>query len=206
MTDWTLLVARDVAIARGARRLVSGLSFSLGRGEALVLTGPNGVGKTSLLRAVAGLVRPLAGTLEARLKGGQAIASAALARSDGHLIGQADGLAPGRSGRGELAFLTAWNGGAMASALETATALGLARALDLPTRKLSAGQRRRLALIRLVAAPRSLWLLDEPLNALDANARAWLGETMRSHLARGGAILAASHEPLPAPARELGLA
>ncbi len=107
--------------------------------------------------------------------------------------------------REELAFWSRWNGGSLDSAEGAAAALELGPLLDLEVRRLSAGQRRRLALARLLAAPRPLWLLDEPLSPLDAGWRARFGAMMRTHLAGGGLILAAVHDPLPIPARSLEL-
>ena len=106
-----------------------------------------------------------------------------------------------RTARDELAFQTRWLGGADADVAEAADRLGLEPLLDLEVRRLSAGQRRRLALARLIAAPRSLWLLDEPLSPLDARWRQAAGELMQAHLDRGGIILAAVHDPLPVAAR-----
>jgi heme exporter protein A len=117
-----------------------------------------------------------------------------------HLIGHQDGLKAHRTAREELSFAVAWSGGTGEAALAAADRMGVTRLLDLEARKLSAGQRRRLALARLVAAPRPLWVLDEPLAALDAAGRALLGEIMAEHLGRGGLILAATHEPLPVAA------
>ena len=118
-----------------------------------------------------------------------------------HLVGHQDGLKGARSAREELVFQAGWTGGGDGAALAAADRLGLTRLLDLPVRVLSAGQRRRLALARLIASPRSLWLLDEPLAPLDAASRALLGEIMAEHLAGGGIILAAVHDPLPIAAR-----
>jgi len=191
----------DLAIRRGERTLFEGLNFSLAAGEAVALTGRNGAGKTSLLRAVAGLLRPAAG--EIRFTGAP---DAAEARArEVHLLGHLDGLKGGRTAREELRFQSLWAGGDEASAGEAAARLDLGRLLDLEVRKLSAGQRRRLALARLLAAPRPLWLLDEPLSPLDAVWRVRLGAIMADHVAGGGMILAAVHDPLPIPARALEL-
>jgi heme exporter protein A len=195
------LSLREVAVRRGGRLLFEGVGLELAAGEACALTGPNGAGKTSLLRAVAGLVRLEAGTIAF---GG---ADADSARGEGlHLVGHQDGLKPARTAWEELRFWTLWCGGTEAYARAAAESLELAQLLDLEVRRLSAGQRRRLALARLLAAPRPLWLLDEPLSPLDARFRARFGEIMADHLARGGLILAAVHDPLPIAARALDLA
>lgn len=186
------LSLRKLAVRRGGRLLFEGLDLELAAGEACALTGPNGAGKTSLLRAVAGLVRPEAG--EVAFEGAEAEA----ARGAGlHLIGHQDGLKPARTAWEELRFWSLWCGGTDASTRAAAETLELAPLLDLEVRRLSAGQRRRLALARLLAAPRPLWLLDEPLSPLDARFRARFGEIMAEHLGRGGLILAAVHDPLP---------
>lgn len=169
-------------------------------GEAVALTGANGAGKTSLLRAVAGFIRPAAGQIRFEGEGGPIPADDAR-RAGCHLLGHQDGLKTGRTARDELLFQARWAGGSDGAALETAQILGLTRLLDLEVRKLSAGQRRRLALARLVAARRDLWLLDEPMAPLDAAHRAIFGELMTEHLAGGGLILAAVHDPLPIDAR-----
>jgi heme exporter protein A len=191
-----MLGVRSLAIRRGGRLLFEGLDFDLAPGEAAALTGRNGSGKTSLLRAVAGLLAPDAGSI------GFGAVDAAEARAAAvHLLGHQDGLKPGRTAREELGFWTGWAGGSAASAARAAERLDLGALLDLEVRRLSAGQRRRLALARLLAAPRPLWLLDEPLSPLDAGWRTRFGEIMAEHLAGGGLILAAVHDPLPIAAR-----
>jgi heme exporter protein A len=187
-----------LAVRRGGRKLFSGLSLSLKAGEACALTGANGAGKTSLLRAVAGLVPVEDGEI------GFGAAEAGDARAGGlHLVGHQDGLKPARTTREELDFWSVWSGGTAESALAAAETLELTGLLDLEVRRLSAGQRRRLVLSRLLAAPRPLWLLDEPLSPLDARWRVRLGEMMAAHLAGGGLILAAVHDPLPIEAKVL---
>lgn len=191
------LHAEDLAIRRGERLLFEHLSFTVAAGEAVALTGANGAGKTSLLRAVAGLLRPVDGVV--RFEG---VADAEEARSRHiHLVGHLDGLKGGRTAREELAFAAGWCGADAAGLARAAEALDLGRLLDLEVRKLSAGQRRRVALARLVAAPRTLWLLDEPLAPLDSVWRERVGALIAGHLAGGGVLLAAVHDPLPVPAR-----
>jgi heme exporter protein A len=189
-----------LALRRGERVLFTGLSLAVAAGEAVALTGANGAGKTSLLRAVAGFIAPLAGRVRFFGAAGEIEADEARRRAC-HLIGHQDGLKSGRRAREELVFQARWAGGTQAAALAAAGRLGLGRLLDLEVRMLSAGQRRRLALCRLIAAPRPLWLLDEPLAPLDAPSRALFGQVMDEHLRGGGLILAAVHDPLPIAAR-----
>jgi len=194
----TKLKLEDLAVRRGGRMLFEGLSLDLAAGEAAALVGRNGAGKTSLLRAIAGLVGLESGTI------GFGGAEAAAARADHvHFVGHLDGLKTARTAREELDFWTLWLGGTEAAAREAAQALELVPLLDLEVRRLSAGQRRRLAMSRLLAAPRALWLLDEPMSPLDSTWRERFGAMMAAHLAGGGMIVAAVHDPLPIPARIL---
>jgi heme exporter protein A len=186
----------DFALARGDRLLFKGFNLELVAGRAVALRGRNGAGKTSLLRAVAGLLRPEAGSVSFERQDGPLESEEARALGL-HLMGHHDGLKPGRLARDEFAFQARWCGGDEAGIARAVQALDLARIGELEVRKLSAGQRRRLALGRLIAAPRALWLLDEPFAPLDADHRARFGALMAEHLAAGGLILAAVHDPLP---------
>jgi len=189
---------KDLSLVRGERRLFSGLNLEVSAGQAVALTGRNGAGKTSLLRAVAGLLRPSEGTVG--FDGEAGPLEVEVARSDAlHLVGHHDGLKSTRSAWEELLFQARWTGGSEASARDAATRLDLDRLLDLEVRRLSAGQRRRVALARLLASPRSLWLLDEPMAPLDAGHREGFGALMAEHIAGGGMVLAAVHDPLPVP-------
>jgi len=123
-----------------------------------------------------------------------------------HLLGHQDALKSSRSARDEALFQARWTGGSSDSALAAAERLNLGRVMELAVRQLSAGQRRRLALARLIASPRPLWLLDEPLAPLDQAHRTLFGELMTQHLASGGLIVAAVHDPLPINARTLDIA
>jgi heme exporter protein A len=199
------LSVEGLAVSRGDRRLFRDFDLRLAAGEAVALTGPNGAGKTSLLRAIAGFIRPDAGQIAFRGEVG-ALEPEEARRGGIHLLGHHDGLKSGRTARDELLFQVGWTGGDVAGALAAADTLGLRRLLDLAVRHLSAGQRRRLALARLVASPRPLWLLDEPLAPLDAEHRALFGALMAAHLAGGGLVLAAVHDPLPIVARTVELA
>lgn len=195
------LKIENLALRRGGRLLFSGLELDLAAGEAAALTGRNGAGKTSLLRAIAGLVPAEAGGI------GFGGLDPAEARADHiHFAGHQDGLKPARTARDELSFWTRWAGGSEASMAKAAETLELLPLLDLEVRRLSAGQRRRISLARLLAAPRGLWLLDEPLSPLDADWRVRFGATMAEHLAGGGLIVAAVHDPLPIPAKALEIA
>ena len=185
-----------VGLSRGGRPLFRGLDLALEAGEACALVGRNGAGKTTLLRAVAGLVAPDSGTI-----GFGAVDPAQARAEDLHLLGHLDGLKTGRTAREELGFWARWMGGSDTGARAAAERVEITPLLDLEVRRLSAGQRRRLALARLIAAPRPIWLLDEPLSPLDAGWRARFGEIMGEHLKTGGLILAAVHDPLPIPAR-----
>jgi heme exporter protein A len=201
----TTLHIEALAIARGERLLFENLDFRLAAGEVVALTGRNGAGKTSLLRAIAGLVRAERG--QVRFEGASGALAAEDARSaDTHLIGHQDGFKAGRRAWDELLFQVGWTGGTPASARSAAERLGLAPVLELEVRKLSAGQRRRLALARLLASPRRLWLLDEPLAPLDTAQRTVFGEVISEHAAGGGLVLAAVHDPLPGATRVLELA
>lgn len=192
------LSLESLAVSRGGRRLFEGLSATLEPGAALALTGRNGAGKTSLLRVIAGLLRPDEGQVRFGDLDPREAQAGAL-----HLIGHQDGLKPARTAWEELLFWSLWCGGTEAAARAAADRLGLQVLLRLEVRRLSAGQRRRLALARLLAAPRAIWLLDEPMAPLDAHWREAFGRIMAEHLEGGGLVVAAVHDPLPLAAQTL---
>ncbi len=205
-----MLEARGLACLRGERVVFAGVSFRVPPGAALLLTGANGAGKSSLLRLLAGLLPPAAGAL--LWDGGDALADrAAHARRLRYLSPQ-DALKPALTARESLRFAARLHGGGSGDAADAALdALGLLPLADLPVRLLSTGQRRRLALARLALASAAgaaapLWLLDEPTLGLDAASVARLGGLLARHRAAGGAVVAATHLPLPLPdAAELRL-
>jgi heme exporter protein A len=170
----SLLTLDGVACLRGGRLLFEGLGLTLGAGEAALVSGPNGAGKSSLIRLAAGLLRPAAGTVE---RADAALSDEHLALDERQRLGDALGFwvkdrAPGMA------------------------AMGLTQLAGVPVHMLSAGQRKRAALARVVASGAPLWLLDEPGNGLDADGLARLDAAMAAHRAAGGAILAATHQPL----------
>ena len=194
------LTGENLTCVRGGREVFRGLGFSLKSGEALLVTGRNGAGKSSLLRMVAGLVRIAAGRLA--LEGGEADTPIA---EQAHYLGHQDAMKPSLSVWENLKFWTEFLGTrrAVESALD---AVDLSPLAHLPAAYLSAGQRRRLSIARLIAVPRTIWLLDEPTSSLDAPSQKRLAELMRGHLADGGMIVAAAHGPIGLErARELKL-
>lgn len=193
------LAAAGLGCVRGTREVFHDVDFELSAGEALALTGPNGAGKSSLLRLIAGLLHTSAGRIE--LAGGAADLTIP---EQAHYQGHLDAFKPSLTVAENLVFWIHYLGGSAqpGAALES---LGIGGLADLPAAYLSAGQRRRLSLARLIAVPRPIWLLDEPTSALDAAAQARLTELMRAHLAGGGMIVAATHGPLGIEAKELRL-
>ena len=194
------LAGTDLACVRGGRQVFADLNLSLAGGEALLVTGRNGAGKSSLLRLIAGLVRLAGGVLA--LEGGAAEASIA---EQAHYLGHQDALKPSLSVAENLKFWAAFLGGGSDIAPALA-AVDLAPLADLPAAYLSAGQRRRLSIARLAAVKRPIWLLDEPTSALDAASQSQLAQLMRGHLSSGGLIVAAAHGPIGLErARELNM-
>jgi heme exporter protein A len=193
------LIVDRLSVMRGDRMVVTQLTFSVDSGEALVLTGPNGAGKTTLIRAIAGLLRPAGGQI--RLEGAQPDRTPS---EECHYVGHLNGVKANLTVQENAAFWSRYLGGAL-DAIETAIAtFGLVGARDVPAGYLSAGQRRRLALARLLLAKRPLWLLDEPTVSLDQAAQELLTEVVDTHLASGGLVVAATHAPLGfAKSREL---
>ncbi|MCZ0961202.1 heme ABC exporter ATP-binding protein CcmA [Paracoccus benzoatiresistens] len=186
----SLLAVHDLAVARGGLRTVEGISFSLAAGQALILRGPNGIGKTTLLRTVAGLQPPVTGRIE---MAEDAVAYAA----------HADGLKGALTLTENLHFWAqVFGGGDVAGAL---AAMDLAALADRPAAALSAGQKRRLGLARLVVSRRPLWVLDEPTVSLDAASVSRFADMVRGHLGQGGAALIATHIDLGLDARVLDL-
>lgn len=192
------LSGRGVACVRGGREVFAELDFEAVSGEAVAVVGRNGAGKTSLLRLIAGLLVPAGGTIV--LDGG---APDMTLPEQCHYLGHRDALKPALSVRENLSFWADFLGGDPCDAAESLAAVGLDHAADLPAAFLSAGQRRRLSLARLLTVRRPVWLLDEPTNALDFAGQGMVGGLMREHLATGGMIIAATHAPLGIEAREL---
>jgi heme exporter protein A len=176
------LSLRSVACLRGDRLLFEGLSFTLGAGDAALLTGPNGAGKSSLMRQVAGLLPVAAGTIDHA--GGIAFAGEAAA------LDQRDTL------EDALAFWARIDGGARDTVQRGLAAMGIEALAQVPVRMLSTGQRKRATLARVVAGEAGIWLLDEPGNGLDKASLDRLAAAMADHRARGGIVVAATHQPL----------
>jgi heme exporter protein A len=194
------LSGRGVRCVRGGREVFSGLDFAIASGEALAVTGPNGSGKTSLLRLIAGLLTLADGSIA--LEGGEAELTLS---EQAHYLGHRDALKPALSVLENLSFWRNFLGGEAFDADKGLAAVGLDHAAHLPAAYLSAGQRRRLSVARLLAVRRPVWLLDEPTSALDAAGLSLFTGLMQEHLARGGLIIAATHAPLGVPAKELRL-
>jgi heme exporter protein A len=192
------LRGRQIDCVRGGREVFSGLDFETASGQALAVTGPNGAGKTSLLRLIAGLLMPAAGSVA--LEGG---AAELTLPEQAHYLGHRDALKPALSVLENLSFWRDFLGGDASDLGGSLAKVGLSHVTHLPAAYLSAGQRRRLSIGRLLAVRRPIWLLDEPTSALDAAGQDLFATLMRDHLAGGGIIVAATHAPLGIEATEL---
>jgi len=192
------LSGRGVRCVRGGREVLSGLDFEVCSGEALAVTGPNGSGKTSLLRIIAGLLALAGGSID--LESGEHELTLA---EQVHYLGHRDAMKPALSVLENLSFWRNFLGGDASDPEASLNQVGLGHAAQLPAAYLSAGQRRRLSIARLLAIRRPIWLLDEPTSALDAAGQSLFANLTRDHLARGGLVLAATHAPLGVEAREL---
>lgn len=181
--------AEGLAVARGVRVLFENLNFAAEPGDYVEVRGANGAGKTSLLRTLAGLMRPAAGRVS--IGAGDAPELAL------HLIGHRDGLKPNFDAPTHLRFWAGLLGGQAGAIPFTLQCLGLGGVGKLPARAMSQGQARRLALGRLLVAHRPVWLLDEPAASLDEGGRVLVAELIAAHCAQGGVVIAALHEPLP---------
>jgi heme exporter protein A len=182
------LTAEGLVLERNGRALVDGLDVTLGPGDGLVAAGANGAGKTTLLRALAGLLRPASGRVRVEPEAG------ALA-----FLGHADGLKPSETPRQALRFWARLDGRPPEDADAALDAVGALAFSDRETLRLSAGQKRRAALARVVLSDRPIWLLDEPAAPLDAAGRARLAELAAAPRARGGVVVAATHVGLDWP-------
>lgn len=193
MTASLRLVGSNLRCVRGNREVFCELDLFVAGGEALIVTGPNGSGKSSLLRLLAGLVRLTAGQFV--LEGGHAELTVP---EQAHYLGHQGPLKPSLTVSENLQFWTSFlaNGTSVPNSTPILAQVGLGELAALPAAYLSAGQRRRLSLARIISVRRPIWLLDEPASALDAAGQTLLKCLMRDHLAAGGLIVAASHEAL----------
>jgi heme exporter protein A len=194
------LSASNLTVERGGRSVISNLSFALASGECLAVTGPNGAGKSTLLRALAGFL-PRSGTVTLSPVSQEPLSEQV------HYVGHAEGLKGLLTVGENLAFLAALLDAGLGGmpVAEALAKLGLGHAVHLPVAYLSAGQKRRAALARLLVTKRRIWLLDEPLAALDAGSRVLVRQIMVGHLSQGGLIVAATHAGLGLQEQELRL-
>ncbi|MBX5189477.1 heme ABC exporter ATP-binding protein CcmA [Rhizobium sp. NZLR3b] len=191
------LTAENLAARRGEDLIFVNISFHLAAGEALVLTGRNGSGKSTLLRVVAGLLSPEKGAVIFHDgEGGDDRRSSEVSHYLGHRNAMKNELTVAENLDFWRSFFGGIGGSAGLSVEDAADAVGLSGITHLPFGYLSAGQQRRFAFAKLLVAHRPLWILDEPTAALDARADQLLAELIEAHLAKGGIVLAATHQPL----------
>lgn len=190
------LTANDLVSERGGRLVFEDVSFSVGDGDLFTITGPNGAGKSTLLRIVAGLLPATAGSIaiDPLPEGPRG--------SLMHYLGHREGLKSALSVRENIAFWRATSGATGLSPLDALDRVRLGHLIDTPAAYLSAGQRRRVAIARLLAVKRPIWILDEPTSALDAQSEIELGEIIAEHIAEDGIVLAATHLKMPVPATQ----
>ena len=183
------LIVENLAIDRGERRIFSGVNLAIAAGQALVVTGANGAGKSTLLKAIAGFLRPAEGTIS--LEGG----GEGGLREHCHYLAHDNALKPSLSVRENLLFWQEYlgTGEDVETALER---IGLGHTIDLPAGFLSAGQKRRIAIARLLVSKRPVWLVDEPTAALDAASGKMFAKLGADHVANGGILVAATHQEL----------
>lgn len=179
------LTATGLACERGGRLLFTGFDLALGAGSAAIVRGPNGIGKSSLLRVLAGLLTPFAGSVER--SGRLALADEALALDRDRPLAEA------------LGFWTAIDGVDRSAIPGALTTMGIAQLGEVPARLMSTGQRKRAVLARVIASDAAIWLLDEPANGLDDDGRARLETAIADHRSRGGIVLVATHQPIDVP-------
>ena len=188
------LIAENIAGERGGNELFSGISFEIGKGEGLILTGPNGAGKSTLLRILAGLLRAHAGTVQLVDDRNELAADAM------HLLTTQNAMKDALTVRENLdfwkSFLPDYESGSGISPNEALDIVRLSHVIDLPFGYLSTGQRRRVAIARLLVSHRPLWMVDEPTSGLDKASEALFADMAKTHLAGGGLLVAATHLPL----------
>ena len=192
----TVLTVSELAARRGDDRIFSGVDFALRGGESLVLTGRNGTGKSTLIRVIAGLLPADAGTVKVEANGAHVPWAAEAMHYLGHRNAMKRELTVGENLAFWKSFMGSFAGGSGLDAETAAEELGLAELLHLPFGYLSAGQQRRMAMAKLLVAWRPVWLLDEPTAALDRQSEGLFGRIMKEQLARGGIIVAATHQEL----------
>lgn len=197
MTGQPLLVATNLTSWRGETCVLNEVSLAVGESDVMQVLGPNGSGKTTLLRTLSGLALPDEGDVQWRGKSIER--NRTEFQSELLYLGHKPGISGALTPRENLAaFLSLRHSTPNLAALDEAlNALGLGERLDLPCRWLSAGQQRRVALARLLLEPATLWILDEPLNALDVNGVEWVVESIQNHAASGGSVVFTTHQPMP---------